>query len=325
MTYVVYADVLWLVNFLMDWLLLAATARFGGFITRWPRLVAGAVLGGFYGVGLLFPPLAVLYVMPCPVLFSLLMLRVAFGRLPLGRFVMLTGCFYLLGFAMCGAVLGLRALLGLAWGGMSGRWLLAAVVLAAGLAGCGVAAWRRMLRNYGMLAEAEVTFAGRGVRLSCFLDTGNRLREPLSGRPVMLAELAALRGMLPQPLYQGLTELYRVHGDKCRPYQLMTELAGHEWAGRMVLLPFCSVGEQGGLLLGFVPDAVGLCLAGEAHPRPTGLILALYPRPLRDLKGARAIVHPDAVFGTADGKYEGMTEIMADNMTGHLAEGRVGA
>lgn len=300
MTYVVYADVLWLVNLAMDWLLLAAVARFGGFITRRPRLAAAAVLGAFYGVGLLFPALAVLYVLPLPLVFSLLMLRVAFGRLPWRRFAWLVGCFYLMGFAMCGAVLSLRALAGLAWGAVSARWLLAAAAVAGVLAAVGVAAWRQMLQKYGMLAEAEVEFAGRSVRLSCFLDTGNNLREPLSGRPVMLAELTALRDVLPEELYRGLSELYRMYGEKCRPYRLITELSGYEWGGRLLLLPFCSVGERGGLLLGFVPDGVRLAVAGENQPRQTGLILALYPLPLKGLNGCRAIVHPDAVFGAAE-------------------------
>lgn len=294
--YVVWADVLWLVNFVMDWLLLWAAARLGGFITRRRRLVVGAVLGAFYGVGVLWPVLAPLYTLPGAVICSCLMLWVAFGRLPLRRFAVLVGCFYMLSFAMCGAVLGLRALLGLGWGTVSVRWLLLAAVSAGVLAGIGVAAWRRMLRSCGMLAEARVEFAGRSVRLNCFLDTGNNLREPLSGRPVLLAELAALQQVLPEELCRRLSELYRVQGMKCRPYQLLVDLAGYDWGNRLVLLPFCSVGEQGGLLLGFIPDMVELQTAGDERPRQTELVLALCPLPLKGLQGARGIVHPDVVW-----------------------------
>lgn len=301
MVYTVYADVLWLVNFLLDLAILWATARFGSFLTSWPRLLLAAAFGAFYGVGLLFPALAPFYAMPLPVLVSVLLLLVAFGRLPWRRFGWLMACFYLLSLTMGGLVLALQALLG--WGlgrPVSMLWLLPALLLAAVVGGVGVAGFRRMLHRYGLMSKVQISFGGQKVSLPCFLDTGNNLREPVGQRPVLLAELAALRGVLPPALWHGLRELYRTKGENARPYQVWLACQSFGWSRRLLLLPFSSVGESQGLLLGFVPEELDFQLAdGRRVQSRQEIVLGICPLPLRGLKGCRAIVHPEALLDLA--------------------------
>ena len=45
---------------------------------------------------------------------------------------------------------------------------------------------------------------GRSARFPALIDTGNRLREPLSGRPVLIAEAPLVRDILPQTGYRTL-------------------------------------------------------------------------------------------------------------------------
>lgn len=301
MVYTVYADVLWLVNFLLDLAILWGTARFGSFLTSWPRLLLASALGAFYGVGLLFPALAPLYAIPLPVLASVVMLLAAFGRLPWRRFGWLMACFYLLSLMMGGLVLALQALLGWGLGRQASLvWLLPALLLAAAAGGVGVAGFRRMLRRFGLMSQVHISFGGQRVCLPCFLDTGNNLREPVGQRPVMLAELAALRHVLPPALWHGLRELYRTEGENARPYQVWLACQEFEWSRRLLLLPFSSVGESQGLLLGFVPDELHFQL-GDGRQVQSGqeIVLGICPLPLRGLKGCRAIVHPEAVVDLA--------------------------
>lgn len=298
MVYTVYADVLWAINFLLDLAILWATARFGCFFTSWPRLLLAAALGAFYGVGLLFPALAPLYALPVVILVSVWLLLVAFGFLPLRRFAWLFVSFYLISAAMGGLVLALRSLLG--WGlGESAAvaWLLPALLLAAGIARLGIGGFRQMLRRFGLLSRVEISFDGQKVCLPCFLDTGNNLREPLQQRPVMLAELSALRRVLPSELWHQLTELYQKEGDEARPYQVWLNCQNFSWSKRLLLLPFSSVGESRGLLMGFVPEKLQFKLAdGRNVECAQEVVLGISPLPLRGLKGCRAIIHPEALL-----------------------------
>jgi stage II sporulation protein GA (sporulation sigma-E factor processing peptidase) len=324
--------VLWLVNFLLDLVLLAGTARFGAFATTWLRLVLTAAFGGLYGVGLVFPRLAVLYVFPMPIIFSLLMLAAAFGRLSRRRFLRLVGCFYLLSFAMGGVVIGVRALLGQSMlAGVSAFWLVFAMLPAVCLGALGVGAFRRALGRSGLQVRAEIRFGGKRVALPCFLDTGNCLREPVHGRPVLLAELSGVDNILPSELAQGLQEVYEVKkksGERVRPYQLLLDCRKYDWGERLLLIPYASVctgsvGADSGLLLGFVPDDVSFCLPNGTRRCPSEQpVLALYPQSLRGLQGCRALVHPDCVFGELI--CDGINENGNMDEMGEM-EGRLGA
>ena len=62
---------------------------------------------------------------------------------------------------------------------------------------------RRPLRGDWQVRLA-LTANGRTARFTALIDTGNRLREPLSGQPVLIAEAALLRRVLPQTGWREL-------------------------------------------------------------------------------------------------------------------------
>ena len=302
MVYTVYADVLWLVNFALDWVLLWAAGRFGGFVFRWPRSLLAAALGAFYGVGLLYPALAPLYIMPLPVFCSLLLLLVCFGRMPVRRFCWLTACFYILSFAMGGAALAVRAPLGFGEAhGMSFIWLAPALLLAGVLAALGVGVWRRQVRQSGLIVRAELSFSGKSLAIPCFLDRCNRLRDPVSGRSVLLADFAAAADWLPPALSERLACELRIHGDGFRPQQILADLAPAPWSERLRLVPYRAVGSTGRLTLGFLPDDAVFYLAdGRKIIPPQTPLMTFNAAGFGGISGARAIVAPEAVFGGQD-------------------------
>lgn len=299
-TYTVYADILWLVNFAADYVLLAATARFGGFCCRRARLALAAALGAFYGVGLLFPALSVLYIMPLPVAASAFMLLLGFGRMPIKGFGRLLLCFYLLSFAMGGTALAVRFLLGRGLAApLSVGWLLPALALAGSLSLLGVGWFKRAVRQSGLIVQAEICFNGRRLKTGCFLDSGNKLKEPLSGRPVMLIEIAAAAGLLPGELYDALAEGLRrqAAGGDFRPYELLLAMQARDFGRSLFLLPYIGVSGVGQVGLAFLPDSVCYTLADgrKLCPKEPPLLLPVGGR-LRGLSAARALIDPAAVF-----------------------------
>ena len=79
--YTVYLDIVFTINFFMDFVLLWATAKFSQLRTSWVRLAAGALVGACYSLALLLPALHFLLSFSIKVFFS--MLLVAFPRLNL--------------------------------------------------------------------------------------------------------------------------------------------------------------------------------------------------------------------------------------------------
>lgn len=294
MTYVVYADVLLILNFACDFLLLYASGGWLQLQRKLSRLSAAAALGALYAAGQLLPQLHLLYTLPAAVLASLLMLAVAYPRQRGAAFLHLVGCFYAASFALGGAALGLSTFMvqrGIAMGlpQMQLAALLFAVpvlfILLRPLARQAVQRLRGRFDRGSYRLALEVQVMGQSARLPALLDTGNDLHEPFSALPVVVAEYAALEALLPLVLRQAWRES---GGDAAAVLQAAVGLPG--WQQRLRLVPFASIGREHGLLLGFRADA--LYLIGEAGRQAAApAVICLYPKPLHT--DYAAVINPE--------------------------------
>lgn len=294
-TYVIYADILLLLNFCLDFLLLWAAGRFLRRQGRTLRLLAAALLGAVYGTAIVIPELALLFSPPAAVLVSLLLLRVAYPYQSAGAFLRLTGVFYLVAFAMAGAVLAMAELMrqsGLSFGAaetVRAGALIAALPVAMIVARRGYAAIKRGWQKEDFRLNIEISVAGHNCLLNALIDTGNHLREPLSGRPVIVADYRGLETLLPLRLR-----------DACRswpdqPDRVLQAMAGNDsdgWSRRLRLVPFASIGKRHGMLLSFKPDSVTL-YQQEGKRSIREVMVAVAPRGFgRDVQ-YQAVLNPD--------------------------------
>ena len=284
---VIYVDTLFLLNGLIDYLLLLGAARLAGEPLRRLRFLAGAVLGGLYAVALFLPGLGFLAHPLCRLACALLMLLAAYGG---SRRLVRQGVIFLaLSCALGGGVLaiGLLGGRGLALGEKGVYYApfdLKLVLLSA--AGCYVLltlALRGVGRHTaasGELVPVRLELDGRRAELTALVDTGNTLTDPASGQPVMVAEGEALGGLFPPD--GGLTR-----GDLLDPAGAVERLGTGRWRGRFRLLPYRAVGVERGLLLVLRVDRA--VLAGrDRGPQ----LVALSPTPVSDGGGYRALVGP---------------------------------
>ncbi len=200
-----YADVLFLIDFCMDYLSLYATAKLLSLRTTLLRTVLAAVLGGIYGVTAVVLGITGIWGALLTVGMSFLMTFIAFGaREGVAAFlrVMLTvwGAGALLGGIMTamGGVFG-RDASGDGAGGI-GELFIGALIA--------VFACTRFLRQKLTkgVAEVSITYEGKTFHGQGLIDSGNRLVDPLSGSPVVLVRLSAARTLLGEKadtVYQG--------------------------------------------------------------------------------------------------------------------------
>ncbi len=243
---VVYLDVLFAVNALMDSVTLLAAARLGGVQVRKGRLFFASVLGGGYAAAGAVQPVLTLF--PLRLLAGLGLCAAAFaGERCFARLCALYG-------VVAASFAGMAAALGAAGGR---RLLLPAgyyfavplrvLVLAAAV---GYAVSGLLLRGdagHGVLHREVETLTIRFGTAECAVrvlhDTGNELTEPLSGRPVIVLERKTAEHLL---------------GVSLTGEDAAAQLSAlPEWiAARCGLVPFRAVGTEGGLLLYFRPDEV---------------------------------------------------------------------
>ena len=176
-----------LVNLTMDLCLLAVVARAGGFFSA-HRVLLGSGLCTLYAVAAALRPSPLASVPAQLLLLALVSSWICGIRDP--RLCATTALLLAVGAMLAGGAA--RMLAPLADGPRS--------ALPAALAGIALLAILLHTRNPGRDSwqlNIALSVNGRTARFPALIDTGNRLREPLSGRPVLIAEAKLLRDVLP--------------------------------------------------------------------------------------------------------------------------------
>lgn len=281
---VIYLDTLFLLNTIMDYLLLLCSARVAGEELHRVRMVLGALLGGGYAAAAVLPGMGFLLQPVCRVGAALLMVVVGLGRSR--RLLRQAVIFFALACAFGGGVLavGLMGGPGMSLGGgvvYSGMDIKIVLLSAAGCYTVFTLALSRFGRHTaaaGELVQAILTLSDRRITLTALLDTGNTLSDPVSGRPVMVADGDAVVPLFPKGEAPDTGEL-------AAPDRALERLNTGRWRGRLRLIPYRAVGVECGLLLAVRLDSV--CLAGQDQGP---MLVALSPTPVSDGGTYRALV-----------------------------------
>lgn len=278
---VIYADILFAVNAVVDYLLLLVSARAAGAPLRRKRFALGAALGGGYAVAIFLPGFSFLGNLAYRLLFGLLMLLVAFGST---RSLPRQGAVFLA--VSCALGGGVTAIGFLDAGPLSlGKGVVYSipdlkVVLLAG-AGCYVllslVAPGMAKHDRTQLCPVCLVLMGRRIELTALLDTGNTLTDPVSGQRVAVAEGEAVEALFPPEHRPTAAELRD-------PVSGLERLNAGDWSGRFRLLSYRAVGVERGFLLAVKTDSMTM-----KGIRREGALVALSPTPVSDGGGYRVL------------------------------------
>ena len=258
----VYLDELFLLNLVINYFLLLASAKICALPYRRGRFAAGAALGGLWSCLSLVPGLDFLGLPLMRPVLALGMTLTAFGGERklwrcLGSFLGVSALFG-------GAVYAAALFRGLPPGGSGPLFRLDMRVLVLSFALCW-ALVSLVFRRAGKTAERhiyEITAErqNRTARLRALEDTGNGLYDPLSGRSVLIAEAEAAA-----PLFApGEAALLRAP-----PVEVLSRIEGAR------LVPCAGIDGQRRMLLAVRPDR----LTVDGEPRDD-LLIAVSPAPL---------------------------------------------
>ncbi|NMB24317.1 MAG: sigma-E processing peptidase SpoIIGA [Firmicutes bacterium] len=298
--YIVYVDVLVLLlgaNFICDYLLLWATAAVTLAKTTWQRLLIGATLGTLHFLLIYLASLRIIpyygYLRSIPTIFgiTLLMLGIAFYPIMARRMVALLLHFLAIGFGAGGIGLATAYLLGTPTRPNAFLGLLAAMaaILIIAELGWGVIQ-HRMVRHIYQL-PVSIHFDLNQVRVVGLIDTGNHLTDPLTGAPVIIIEQSQVADLLPEELASSISLL--VKGDQ----DALQKLLSSSWSSRFRVIPYSSLGDNNGILIGFRPDMITLEVHGESMPTEDAVV-ALCNHDLDPAGEYQALIPPIIVQGT---------------------------
>lgn len=168
----IYLDIVFLLNFIVDYLLILGTNRLTGFPVSPIRSLLGALVGGIYGCMCMIPSLHFLGNLLWRLIFFCLMTVVAFGncRSAWSRGAILLLLSMALGGIAAGA--GVRDFFAVCLCGG-----LVVILCTVGFGGVGIG------KSY---VPVELSWKGRNIKLLALNDTGNVLRDPITGEQVLI-------------------------------------------------------------------------------------------------------------------------------------------
>jgi len=204
----VYVDLYFLINTCMDLLCLMLTAALlHRYIKRW-KAVLSAAAGGLYALFSLFWGLGGVFGFLCDVAVAVGMCSIVFGskKTPFYRLLMIGGVYLLVSMIMGGVMTALYAWLNRLHLPLDALdedslsvWIFALLAAVASFA----TAWGGKLLGFAQKTKSvrlDLTLFGKDVTLTALVDSGNLLRDPLSGKSVIAVRREALSGVLPPRL-----------------------------------------------------------------------------------------------------------------------------
>lgn len=303
---VVYLDAIWLLNLLIDACLLKLTAFMLKRDIHWWRLWLGALFASMIVV-LLFTPISFVLGGPAgKLVFSMIIILIAFGYHKASVFLQNLAAFYFSAFAIGGGLFALHYfmqnesfyannhfLTTMNYGDPI-SWLF--VVLGFPLL------WyfskRRINQtvirkwNQSTLASVNITINDHVVQAKGMIDSGNKLCDPLTRQPVIFLSRDACADELPEVLFSQ---------EQASEGTQWIETLPEDWQLRLALIPYQAVDGKKQFIWAFRPDQ--LTLIHEGHVYQTNRVLiAPTSHQLSSTGDFNCILHPDLLLNGKSAK-----------------------
>jgi stage II sporulation protein GA (sporulation sigma-E factor processing peptidase) len=261
-----FLDVIWLDNLLVNFVVLWITWKISGNAAPMWRLWCSACVGACYAIMLLMPGFSILSAVLLKILLSLTMLAVGFRISSFSEGLKLLGYFYGATFLMGGAAYGFYYFFNANIQISKGMFLIKdfpiKIIIYSTVFIIMLYRWlwpllQLRLSHRQLVYKVKIQFGEESLIVDAFLDTGNELIDPISGRPVIVAEFESMKSILP-------TEIQKIfQKGKEKELDYVTKiLSDSTWINRFFIVPFQTLSASNDYLLAFKPDRIEILTDG---------------------------------------------------------------
>lgn len=292
----VYGDVILLENFIMNFIILWCTAKLLKHKRSWLLLSIASFLGALYALGSYFPELMYFYTPFMKVIFSILIITLAYLPHHIRDFAKLIAVFYITSFVFGGAAFGLfyfmNGLKYISYGtfyikDFPVKTLVISIVIAYFVVKYSWDFIQYRVKREKIITEINILLDNKKAAIMALVDTGNALNEPITKAPVVVAEYASIKELLPAEVQKIFEE------DNQNDFNLIARIMSNsEMVTRFRVIPFKSLGRDNGMLLGFRPDEVQL-MEKNKQQNIKNIIIGIYNKKLSHNGEYSALIHPD--------------------------------
>lgn len=248
----IYIDVVILENLIMNYIILYATTIILKGKIRYLSLFIASLIGAIYSVISYISNIKIYSSLFLKIILSIIMVYIAFHPQNVKQMWKQLVFFYLTSFVFGGVAFALIYIVKpqeilMKTGLFLGTYPLKTVFLG------GIAAFiiiyiafrliRTKITQKDLFANIKIYINNKKIEIKTMIDTGNMLKDPITGNPVVVVEHTCLYEAIPKEILNNLEEI--LGGD----FNKIPENIQNEYRAKLKVIPFSSLGKQNGMLL----------------------------------------------------------------------------
>lgn len=251
----IYVDVVLIENIAMNYIILFATAIISKSEVKILKILLSSIIGGIYAILAYIANLSMVFNLFLKIFLSISMVYISYKPKKIKSLAKQLILFYLVSFTFGGAAFMLLYFLKpqdiISKNGMFIGTYPIKVALLGGIVGftiivIGFKTIKGKLSTKNIYCEIEIVFRNKNQVVKTMIDSGNQLKEPITGFPVIIVEEDKLKDILSTEILQNVENIMNGNINQ----QLDVDKI------KFRLIPFTSIGKESGLLLGFKPDYI---------------------------------------------------------------------
>lgn len=248
---IVYADILFMINFFSDYLAIYGTSKVTYIYTKMKRIILGALAGGIYSIFIFDERLSWLYCSFIKIFVSSVIIFISFGKINLKNYFKLILNFYIISFVMSGMIIFLSNIDGVFT--MSDGFFLwdsnLFIIFTGGLAAIISVVYflKKLGRNnikHKEKINVDIHMEGKNISVVGMMDSGNLLLEPINQYPVIIVDYNSIKEILSDDLKEYL-----------KKGNTLTNNINRNYIHKIRIIPYKTVGTTS-VLKGFKPDYI---------------------------------------------------------------------
>ena len=296
----VYLDIVFFENVLMNYIILFACVVLLKVRLHRFRLLVSSCVGAVYTIIMYLNIIPIYSNFIMKFILSIVIVYVAFKPNNVKQLLKELTIFYLTSFVFGGCVFALMyfvkpQLVQIRNGSFVGTYPIKVAVIGGSLAFVLLQTSFKLIKNKisknDVIYKIKIHILEKEIVVNALLDTGNLLKEPITGLPVIIVEKKKLKDIIPVEILNNANVI--IGGDS-------SKLSYNEncinYISRLRMIPFSSVGKKNGLLLGIRSDSVDIII-NEATETVQNVIIGVYEQSFTKNNSYSAIFGLDILEG----------------------------
>lgn len=275
---IIYLDIIFIENLLMNYIILLATVIISKEKINQIRIIISSIIGSLYSVAYYLTKLPIFITIIAKITLSIVMIQILTNPKNIKELFKNLILFYLTSFAFGGCAfailyyfkptsiiqttknfIGIYPIKTAIIGGIIG---FITINISFKLV-------KSKLSVKDMFCDVKIFNNGKERKIKAMIDTGNFLKDPITNSPVIVIEKRKLEELLPEEILENTNKI--INGK--------IEITDNRYISKLRILPFSSLGNQNGLLLGFKAERVETKINNDYISRDD-VIIGIYDKKL---------------------------------------------